>query len=37
MKIKGHDTTALAQTWFLYLMAKNPEKQVYTEKILYTQ
>jgi hypothetical protein len=25
---KGHDTTALAFTWFLYMMAKNPEKQV---------
>ncbi|XP_046632812.1 cytochrome P450 4c3-like [Daphnia pulicaria] len=27
MMAGGHDTTALAFTWFLYMMAKNPEKQ----------
>ena len=26
---QGHDTTALAFTWFLYTIAKHPEHQVY--------
>lgn len=26
--IQGHDTTALAFTWFLYLISRHPDKQV---------